>query len=69
MIFKPILKELEKNLKKVNQKDIKIFLAEIKKARRIYVVGDGRSGLIAKYLALRLVRLKKKTYTSLVCNI
>lgn len=62
MPFKDIFKELKKVLKKIDQKDFKNFVKEIKKAKRIYVVGAGRSGLIAKYLAMRLVRLRKKTF-------
>jgi 6-phospho-3-hexuloisomerase len=62
MAFKKILKELENNLKKVDKKDLKNFIFEIKKAKRVYVVGAGRSGLIAKSLAMRLVRVKKKTF-------
>ncbi len=62
MLSDEILKELKKVLKKVEKKDLKNFVVEIKRAKRIYVVGAGRSGLIAKYLAMRLVRLKKKTF-------
>ena len=46
----------------IRERDLELFINEIKKAKRIYVVGAGRSGLVAKYLAMRLVRLSKTTF-------
>lgn len=60
--FKKILKELTKIFSQIGSSDLKIFLTEVTQAKRIYVLGAGRSGLIAKNLAMRLVRLKKKTF-------
>ena len=62
LAFEKIIKELKQILNKISKTDIKNFSLEIKKAKRIYVLGVGRSGLIAKNLAMRLVRLKKKTF-------
>jgi len=62
MEFKQILIDLKKVLKKVKTDDLKLFVNEIKNAKRVFVVGVGRSGLIAKNLAMRLVRLHKETY-------
>ncbi len=62
MIFKPVLKEIQKILKKISAKDIQTFVHEIEQAKRIYTIGVGRSGLVAKNLAMRLVRLGKETY-------
>jgi len=60
--FNNYLKELRRVLKKVGNEDVKNFVEEINKAKRVYVIGAGRSGLMAKNLAMRLVRLKKKTF-------
>ncbi|PIS09606.1 6-phospho-3-hexuloisomerase [Candidatus Beckwithbacteria bacterium CG10_big_fil_rev_8_21_14_0_10_34_10] len=62
MIFTSILREINQVTKKIDEKEIRNFIKEIKKAKRIFVVGVGRSGLMVKNLALRLVRLKKKTF-------
>ncbi|ABS55717.1 sugar isomerase (SIS) [Methanoregula boonei 6A8] len=42
--------------------DVEGFLAEILKARRIYVMGAGRSGLVAKGFAMRLMHLGLQSY-------
>lgn len=62
MSFKPVLKEINKIFKKISEKDLQTFVHEIKRAKRVYIIGVGRSGLVAKNLAMRLVRLEKETY-------
>ncbi|MBL7159403.1 SIS domain-containing protein [Candidatus Microgenomates bacterium] len=62
MLFKDFLKELEKVFTKIDKKAFDGFVSEIKKAKRVYVVGAGRSGLVAKNLAMRLVRLGKEVF-------
>jgi len=62
MAFNQILKEIKKVFSKISEKEIGIFVYEVKQAKRVYVVGAGRSGLVAKNLAMRLVRLEKETY-------
>jgi len=42
--------------------DVEAFLAEILNARRIYVMGAGRSGLVAKGFAMRLMHLGLQSY-------
>ena len=42
--------------------DVEAFLAEILEARRIYVMGAGRSGLVAKGFAMRLMHLGLQSY-------
>ncbi|HUV46713.1 MAG TPA: SIS domain-containing protein [Candidatus Bathyarchaeia archaeon] len=61
-IFEEIIKEIKKVLKKIDPHDICKFTEEIKRAKKIYVVGVGRSGLIARNLAMRLVRLNKDSF-------
>jgi len=62
MFFKEILKEITKILKKISEKDLKTYVREVNQAKRIYIVGVGRSGLVAKNLAMRLVRLNKEVF-------
>jgi len=62
MIFRNFLQELKKVLNKIEPKSLKIFTEELKQTKRVYVIGAGRSSLIARNLAMRLVRLKKKTF-------
>jgi 6-phospho-3-hexuloisomerase len=46
----------------IQDKDIEKFLAEILEAKRIYVIGAGRSGLVAKAFAMRLMHLGLQAY-------
>ena len=41
----------------IADKDVEKFLAELLNAKRIYVIGAGRSGLVAKAFAMRLMHL------------
>ncbi len=62
MPYNQILKEIKKVTNKISEKDARTFVEEVREAGRIFVVGVGRSGLVAKNLAMRLVRLEKETY-------
>ena len=62
MEFKLLLNELRKVLKGIDKNELAIFKKEINQCQRIFVVGAGRSGLIAKNLAMRLVRLQKNVF-------
>ena len=46
----------------ISDKDVDAFIAEILHARRIYVMGAGRSGLVAKGFAMRLMHLGLQSY-------
>jgi len=46
----------------ISDKDVDVFIAEILHARRIYVMGAGRSGLVAKGFAMRLMHLGLQSY-------
>jgi 6-phospho-3-hexuloisomerase len=48
--------------KEITDKDVETFLAEILRAKRIYVMGAGRSGLVAKAFAMRLMHLGLQAY-------
>ncbi len=42
---------------KISDHDVEKFIAELLKAKRVYVIGAGRSGLVAKAFAMRLMHL------------
>ena len=46
----------------ISDDDVEKFLTEILKSKRIYVIGAGRSGLVAKAFAMRLMHLGLKAY-------
>jgi 6-phospho-3-hexuloisomerase len=48
--------------KAIPDKDVEAFLSELLHARRIYVMGAGRSGLVAKAFAMRLMHLGLQAY-------
>jgi 6-phospho-3-hexuloisomerase len=43
--------------KTISDEDVEKFLSELLQAKRIYVIGAGRSGLVAKAFAMRLMHL------------
>jgi len=47
---------------KISDDDVEKFMAELLKARRVYVIGAGRSGLVAKAFAMRLMHLGLHAY-------
>lgn len=56
-IYQIIIKEIENVLLSVDRQEIKVLKQEILMARRIYVAGAGRSGLVAGSFAMRLCQL------------
>jgi 6-phospho-3-hexuloisomerase len=46
----------------ISDDDVERFIAELLQARRVYVIGAGRSGLVAKAFAMRLMHLGLKAY-------
>lgn len=46
----------------ISDDDVKKFLAELLQAKRVYVIGAGRSGLVAKAFAMRLMHLGLQAY-------
>jgi len=47
---------------KISDDDVEKFMAEILNAKRVYVIGAGRSGLVAKSFAMRLMHLGLHAY-------
>ncbi|MDU5111023.1 MAG: 6-phospho-3-hexuloisomerase, partial [Clostridium sp.] len=61
-VFNVILDEIKEVLDQVNALEFKDAAVSIKKDRRIFVDGEGRSGLMAKGFAMRLMHLGYETY-------
>jgi len=47
---------------KISDDDVEKFIAELLLAKRVYVIGAGRSGLVAKSFAMRLMHLGMHAY-------
>jgi len=54
--------KIKKIADSISDEEIARFLDEILKAKRIYVMGAGRSGLVAKAFAMRLMHLGFQAY-------
>ena len=52
-----IVNEIEGVLDKVEEEQLEAFMKELKKDRRVFVDGEGRSGFSAKGFAMRLMHL------------
>jgi len=61
MILKQLKKGIDKIIAKINPKDLDKLAKLIETSKRVYLAGEGRSGLVAKIFALRLVSIGKKT--------
>jgi 6-phospho-3-hexuloisomerase len=57
-----ILDKIKEITEKVSDKEFLDFVDCVKKAPRVYIIGAGRSGLVAKAFGMRLVHLKKKVF-------
>ncbi|WP_409271802.1 6-phospho-3-hexuloisomerase [Neobacillus sp. SCS-31] len=57
-----ILKEINEVVSKVDEQSLADAAAYITKERRVFVVGEGRSGLMAKGFAMRLMHLGYEVY-------
>lgn len=61
-ILKEILKELAENAAQIQQEELSSFAEIIRQAKRIFVAGAGRSGLVAKAFSNRLMHLGLTVY-------
>jgi 6-phospho-3-hexuloisomerase len=57
-----ILDELRRTLEAISPDGVERLVEAVLKADRVYVVGGGRSGLMARAFAMRLMHLKLTTY-------
>ncbi|MDR1904741.1 MAG: SIS domain-containing protein [Treponema sp.] len=63
-IFDIILKEIEDVLSRVNTQEMNHTLSCLDKKHRIFVGGEGRSGLVARGFAMRLMHLGYTVYVA-----
>lgn len=61
-VIPAILKEIETVLSQVSDETLHELAVQLKEAKRIFIVGEGRSGLMAKSFAMRLMHLGKTVY-------
>jgi 6-phospho-3-hexuloisomerase len=57
-----ILKEMETVLSKTAEEELQELAGQLQKAKRIFIIGEGRSGLMAKSFAMRLMHLGATVY-------
>lgn len=62
MLVATILKEVETVLSQVAEEQLQKLALELQKAKRIFIIGEGRSGLMAKSFAMRLMHLGATVY-------
>lgn len=62
LVLERIQKEINLSLKGISETKTNQFIAEIFKAKKVFVTGQGRSGLMAESFAMRLMQLGIKTY-------
>lgn len=62
LIIPTILKEIETVLSQVKDAQLQELTVQLQIAKRIFVVGEGRSGLMAKSFAMRLMHLGATIY-------
>lgn len=62
MNIKSLVKEVATVTNKIKLKDVRYLVELLNERKRVYVAGEGRSGLVAKSFALRLARLEKMVY-------
>jgi 6-phospho-3-hexuloisomerase len=52
-----VIEEVGKVLEKIDDKNYEMLLSHIRKAKRVFLAGAGRSGLIGRCFAMRLMHL------------
>tara|TARA_B100000029_G_scaffold198492_1_gene196708 strand:- start:161628 stop:162200 length:573 start_codon:yes stop_codon:yes gene_type:complete len=57
-----IINEIKHTLEDISSNDIQILVQNLIKAKNIFVAGTGRSGLVIRCFAMRMMQLGLKTY-------
>ena len=60
--MRKIVSELEKTVPKIKNKDTNMLIEKIIKAKRVFTAGAGRSGLMVKAFAMRLMHIGITSY-------
>ncbi|QIZ09354.1 6-phospho-3-hexuloisomerase [Priestia megaterium] len=61
-VIETILIEVETVISQVPEEQLQGLAVELHKAKRIFIIGEGRSGLMAKSFAMRLMHLGANVY-------
>ncbi|MCD6403122.1 MAG: 6-phospho-3-hexuloisomerase [Candidatus Aenigmarchaeota archaeon] len=61
-LIETLLNTIKKNLRRTREADIQKFLQILLESKRVFVVGAGRSGLVVKSFAMRLMHLGFEVY-------
>jgi len=61
-IVKTILHEIDTVVSQVREEQLQELAVKLQKAKRIFVIGEGRSGFMAKSFAMRLMHLGANSY-------
>ncbi|WP_223594086.1 6-phospho-3-hexuloisomerase [Neobacillus bataviensis] len=61
-VIQTILKEVETVISQVEEGQLETLASELHQAKRIFIIGEGRSGLMAKSFAMRLMHLGATVY-------
>ncbi len=61
-VVSEILKDLKEVLEQVDEREVDEFVKALLDARRIFIVGAGRSGLVGRAFAMRLMHLGIEVY-------
>ncbi len=61
-IYKNILAEHKQVFERVDQKNMKDFIEEVKKHHRIFLIGVGREGMATRAFAMRLMHMGKEIH-------
>ena len=61
-VLRTIMNEIEDVMSKVKEEELQAVINEVDKNKRIFVCGEGRSGLSAKGFAMRLMHLGYTVY-------
>ncbi len=62
LIANEITNMISKNIEKIDDSKIEMFDDIIFKAKKIFIVGAGRSGLVGKFFAVRLMHMGKSVF-------
>ncbi|MBV7507908.1 6-phospho-3-hexuloisomerase [Bacillus sp. sid0103] len=62
LVIPTILSEVETVLSQVKEEELHELATQLQKAKRIFIIGEGRSGLMAKSFAMRLMHLGATVY-------
>ncbi|HNR45276.1 MAG TPA: SIS domain-containing protein, partial [Methanofastidiosum sp.] len=57
-----IISEISSVMEEIDENTIEEVISEILKANKIFIVGAGRSGLVGKAFAMRLMQIGFKVY-------